>query len=50
VRWFTNRTLSALLAVIALAILIAALYAVFPRAHCAAGTSPAAGCAIAPMI
>lgn len=50
VGWFTNRALAVLVAVIALAILITALYAMFPRTQCARGTSPAAGCAIAPMI
>jgi hypothetical protein len=50
VGWFTNRALAVLVAVIALAILITALYAMFPRTQCAGGTSPAAGCAIAPMI
>lgn len=50
VGWFTNRALSVLLAVIALAILLTALYVIFQPMQCAVGSgaSPVAGCAMAP--
>ncbi len=50
VGWFTRRALPGLLAaLIALAVLITVLYAMFAPTQCAGGTSPAASCAIAPI-
>jgi hypothetical protein len=48
VGWFTQRALPGLLAVIAAAILITALYVIFPGAQCAPGASPAADCVLDP--